>query len=210
MKNINKKSVLLLASAGLLGFALGCSKDDKKSVENRVDYPEVQHTWAAPCTSSKLLGASERSMYQFKGSDLIEAKEYYSDASCQSPTIVEKYSGNFDYKGDSPTVPGTKEIQYTLANASVTPLNQAGVDFLSHNLTGGLCGNTAWAVNQPVDLTNQSGGTACPLKDVPASGWLLTKVDGSTFFTSEPTRDANTKPSSIDTTKPYTQIQRNL
>lgn len=125
-----RKLIPFLIAIALIGC--GKAKETAQNLAQRVEAPEIMHTWGGKCEGSQLLGLSMRTFYQFSGNKIYEQKEFYKAGDCNAPaSATVKYTGDFDLQGDSTVVKGAKDIHIRWQTAATSSTDDIGKKFLA-------------------------------------------------------------------------------
>jgi hypothetical protein len=101
----------------------------------------------------------------------------YSDATCQQRSAALEADGSYEIKEASLTVPGSTEVDYTIARRRITAYTTPALAAL----TADGCGPAPRAIDQPLDVTR----TGCPSFKIPPQCSVeldLNKLDGDLLY----------------------------
>lgn len=173
-----KTYTVLTAAAICLGLT-GCSDKAKDTVHNLKEAPALQGNFADVCSSSKLIGASERIELKFSASDYTRSQIFYSDKTCSTEI------GRIDYKGQfvagapnkDPTKGGTLDLKVQTAQVKIS--NQD----LANSLNAiNYCGHTDYTSGKTVTLTGRQTQGLCPIENVPVTLYTVYAVQNNGLY----------------------------
>lgn len=143
MKKFLATSILAL---GLIQTA--CSDDDKNDGQTIENIPnQLAGDYKTGCTENSALGltSSTRELSFSSVGDFDKKEVYYTDDACaESAALTYKVVGTVSNQGKLPENQELDMINFTIAEALITPGTQALVDTLN---TTSFCGKQDWALN---------------------------------------------------------------
>lgn len=201
MKKILATSLLAL---GL--FTNACKDDDNNDGQTIENIPnQLAGDYKTGCTQNSALGltSSTRELSFSSVGDFDKKEVYFSDDACaESAALTYKVVGTVSNQGKLPSNEELDMINFTVAEAYITPGTQALVDTLN---TTSFCGKKDWALNVEAsiaelncnDFTIQKGQVIQDVYD---------DRDGTLFFGKKFAlllNETGDRPSEIDEDLPY-------
>lgn len=153
MKVAFASSILAL---GLFGYACGDSSDDKndgQTVENIPNQLAGDYKTACTANSDLLgLGSSTRELSFSSVGDFDKKEVYFSGESCsEAPGLTYRVVGTVSNQGKLPENPELDLINFTIAEAYLTPGTQTLVDTMNNT---SFCGKKDWALNTEASIAS--------------------------------------------------------
>jgi hypothetical protein len=210
MKRLDVTSASTVALTVLTSFfAAGCGSTIKDA-KQRFEEPLLMNTWEGKCAKSDLLDLSEKPYFKFSGNFYQEVHTFYSDADCVSPAVDITYKGELMLHEANPEK--IRKVDFRFDHVEVAALNPAGKDVLE---SVGFCGVDTWEVNKAVNLEGKTGTLTCPLRTVPTGEFNLFKLDSEVLYLGKSglrggTTTEGSRPTAIETDRPYTKSTRKL
>ncbi len=125
------RALILALSVGLV-IGCGKAKDTAQDLGQKIEAPELMHTWAGKCAGSGLLGLSTRSFYQFDGNKAWDQREFYKTGDCHgSPSATVRYAGDLDLQSDSAVVSGARNIHVRWQSVATNAADDVGKGLLA-------------------------------------------------------------------------------
>lgn len=171
--------LLFITIAICLGL-IGCSDDSKDAVRNIRNEPDLQGTFTDLCSSSKILGASERIQLKFEGNKYTRSQIFYNEAECTNETGRIEYSGEFKagkQEKKSPTESGTLDLNVEEAKIKVSSEGLAR----ALNLVN-YCGHRDYAEGKEVTLSGKQTQGLCPIENVPVQLYTIYRLENDRVY----------------------------
>ncbi len=162
-------------------------------------YVKLQNSWMAECKGSKILSASTRQLYTFKGKHFVEKRLFFSDGDCKDMIGEATLTGNFDVK--------THEDLYDLSlkYKKMTLLANSSLAIDLFNAVE-LCGIEEWKLNTSYTISN-SKDKECFISHVPKTKYGHLKIEKDKLYFSSYFKDSKDDLElSIDRSLPYTKM----
>lgn len=187
-------------STSLLLILSGCGQSEDISPpvdpaeQEATQASELQGMWASNCGDSTLFGISSDRSLEVEGNRLHQVYRFYGDGSCDQVNVEIRRENIFDKQGA--TENGLSIIDISSETATVTPLNQTGVDILT---LAQFCGVSDWEVGGSRDVTAQSGTGVCFGQEIPATHEQVYLVEeNSLYFGVDDPSERATRPTELD------------
>lgn len=157
MKQINK-----ILGLGLVLGTLGCGAKSTSESGRKADEIDTNlaGSWQTACNSADWLGmVKSQSTYGFSAvGDFDKSSSYYTDNCVQSSFEV-ALKGTTSSLGDSKSVAGAKDINFTITTATLTSKTDNATTLL--NAGTGYCGKKDWKTGEKTDILGKdcAGGS---------------------------------------------------
>lgn len=142
------KIALLSSVLALSMVSYACKDDDSNDGQTIENIPnQLAGDYRVACSQNSVLGLTStvRDLSFSSVGDFDKKETYYADDACgEAPALTYRVVGTVAALGDLPSNPTLDLINFTVAEAYITPGTQALVDTLN---TTNFCGQKDWALN---------------------------------------------------------------
>lgn len=179
MKFYTTKKILLVAL--MMAFA-ACSKDQKQSVKNFAQEPDLNGRYSKNCVGSDLAGLSYLETLRFEtDSTFTQIREYHTSDDCSDQSVqgVLRVSGRYAVDNDGASQSEGGSIKLDLDKASIDVKSSTLADAL--NLVN-FCGASDYKANEKVEITAGTDSHLCPVRQLPDSLYGVYREDDGKLY----------------------------
>lgn len=194
----------------VLGFFVGCDKDDPVQVANNVtEQPNMNGTFRSACAGSDLAGLSVRETLKFEGNKFTREQSYFETADCTEEQNGGTVTVEGDFTIDADGLPQSEAgaVQLDLKTAYITP----HAAFLVTALNAiNYCGYSDYAIDVKRDVSGGTDSATCVVLKVPQTVYGAYRLDDKKLYLNEGgvgemSESATDRPAKLDTSKVYTR-----
>lgn len=136
---------------------------------------DIMAQWESNCMDADLFGLSMNSRLEMMGEKISKLTRYHTNGGCAATGIEITQAGSFA-KG-AEVSPGVVSIDFHVAEATVKPVSNTGVDILKLSR---FCGISDWQLNKARDITT-TGGERC-IPKLPVTIFDIYSLEGNKLY----------------------------